>query len=174
VDTRDTNLRREALVGFALPGHPFSEKSHAQNVRSSYTTGQAACTMSGWPPCTLLVQALAMSAQGELLRQWRERVGLTLEQAADAVDVIALSRGIDKKGRRVPRTHASLSRWETGVVDTKELGLELIAAAYGVSVEDLRRPPPQEGARAVRQVEVPADHADMVAAFIEALERKAG
>jgi transcriptional regulator with XRE-family HTH domain len=115
-----------------------------------------------------------MSAQGELLRQWRERVGLTLEQAADAVDVIALSRGIDKKGRRVPRTHASLSRWETGVVDTKELGLELIAAAYGVSVEDLRRPPPQEGARAVRQVEVPADHADMVAAFIEALERKAG
>lgn len=115
------------------------------------------------------------STQAEILRQWRERKGMSLETAAFAVEQLAKLRHIDPASKKIPRTHASLSRWETGKVEVKELGLALLAAAYGITEDDIRRPPPAEHAPPTRAVEVREDEADLVQAFIEAMrQRKAG
>lgn len=42
----------------------------------------------------------------------------------------------------MPRTHASLSRWETGKVEQSLQGLRIIASIYGVATDDLLRAPP--------------------------------
>lgn len=76
-------------------------------------------------------------------------MGRSLEEVAFQVDALAKTLGIPRSGKKLPRTHASMSRWETGVSDVKEGGLRLIAMTYGVSVDDLRRPPPAESAREV-------------------------
>lgn len=64
-----------------------------------------------------------------------------MAEAADRIEQEAKKAGIGKKDRSVPRSHASLSRWETGNVLIKEVGLQLFARAYGVTPDDLRRPP---------------------------------
>jgi transcriptional regulator with XRE-family HTH domain len=109
--------------------------------------------------------------QGAILRLWRESKGMSLEQAAFAVEAVARSRGIAAKSKKIPRTHASLSRWETGVVDVKDQGLELLAEVYGVAKEDLRKPPPAPGEPPKRTVEVPADQAAAVEAFLEVMRQ---
>lgn len=108
---------------------------------------------------------------GTILRQWRERNGLTLEAAATAVEILATTRGIPKSSKKVPRTHASLSRWENGHVEIKRLGLELLAAVYGTTPDAIQRPPPPEGSAPTTRVEVPAGQARAVEAFIEALKQ---
>lgn len=128
--------------------------------------------MIGWPACTISANPSDMTT-GENLRLWREARGLTLEEAADKVETLAIARGVPRESKKVPRTHASLSRWETGKVDVKEIGLELIALAYGVTKEQIRRPPPEAGSPPTRSVEVPEPQADAVAAFLEAM-KKAG
>lgn len=111
-------------------------------------------------------------ATGENLRLWREAMGKTLEEAAHAVETLAKARGIARSSKKVPRTHASLSRWETGKVDVKELGLDLLAEAYGISPDQLRRPPPKADAPPRRRIEVDEGQADAVEAFLEALNRR--
>lgn len=134
--------------------------------------------MIGWRDCTISAQTPVMAdqiKQAEILRQWRERKGLSLETAAFAVEQLAKLRHIDPASKKIPRTHASLSRWETGRVEIKELGLELLAAAYGITPEQIRQPPPPENAPPTRSVEVREDEADLVQAFIDAMrQRKAG
>lgn len=65
-----------------------------------------------------------------------------------------------------------MSRWESGKVDAKELGLELIAECYGAPVEMLRRPPPAPGAPPTRTIEIPEDQAAMVDAFLSAVRKR--
>jgi transcriptional regulator with XRE-family HTH domain len=175
VDARDADLGREGVILLPVFDHPVSENAHPTNVRSSYIGSQAACTIIGWPVCTITDQSSPMAGipQGELLRQWRERKGMSLEAAAFAVELLARTAGVDAKSKKIPRTHASLSRWETGKVEVKDLGLALLAEAYGVDPEDLRRPPPPENRPQVKRVDVPAEHEASVKAFLEALERKA-
>lgn len=174
MDARDAEFGRESLVSLAVLGHPVCEQGHAQNVRSSYNHSQAPCTMIGWRECTMIAQDAGMdqSAAGDILRQWREDRQMSLEALAQAVELLANSRGIPKASKKVPRTHASMSRWETGVVDVKELGLSLIAEVYNVPTDFLRRPPPERGTPPKRRVEVREDQADAVEAFVEALERR--
>lgn len=109
--------------------------------------------------------------QGELLRLWRESQGLTLEALAFQVDLAAQARGIPRTGRQVPRTHASMSRWESDDSPAKPLGLEIIAEVYNVSVDALRRAPPPPGNQPSVAIIVPAEHADAVRAFLAHLIR---
>lgn len=113
-----------------------------------------------------------MASQADLLRLWREYHGKTLEEVALAVELAATARSIDRKSRSVPRTHASMSRWENGLVNIKEIGLELIANAYGMQADDLRRPPPKPGEPRRIAVEVDEDQAEMVDAFLKAVKAK--
>lgn len=111
---------------------------------------------------------------GNILRLWRQSKGLTLEKAAEQIADHAREAGVPEKSKMVPRTYASLIRWEKDQVQMKQIGLDLIAAAYGVSSDELRKPPPLEDAPKTEQMEVPADQADAVRAFLEAMQRKAG
>ena len=93
--------------------------------------------------------------QGQLLRQWREHVGdlrgrpLTLMEAAELIADECERQGVSEENRRVPRSHASLTRWELGNVDQKVEGLGIIAKAYGINAFDLMvGPPPVAVARA--------------------------
>lgn len=142
---------------------------HAQNVRSSYTQRQAPCTIIGWRSCAISVHDWEMPSQAELLRLHREARGLTLERVAFTIEQLATLRGVPKDSKSVPRTHASLSRWENGRVQIKELGLQLYAEALGATVEELRKPPPPPNARPTRTIEVDEAHAEMVDAFLKAM-----
>lgn len=106
---------------------------------------------------------------GEVLRLWRTRQGKSLEVVAFAVDQLAKLAGADPKGKKIPRTHASLSRWETGKSEVKEAGLRFLAEVYGVQPGDLRKPPPPEGSPPTRTIEVPSEQEPVVAAFLKAL-----
>jgi transcriptional regulator with XRE-family HTH domain len=101
-----------------------------------------------------------MMEQGERLRAWRAYVGeqrgrkLTLEEAAELIAIEAERLGIGPTSRKVPRTHASLTRWELGNVSPTIEGLAVIAAAYHVNAFDLMtKDPPTLGiaARASRR-----------------------
>ncbi len=127
--------------------------------------------MIGWERCTIIAHHARMAEQGDILRQWRERIGWSLERAALEVELLANARGIPRNSKKVPRTHASLSRWETGNVEIKSLGLDLLARAYGVSVDALRNPPPEDDAQPTERLEVPADQVEMVKAFLAATRR---
>jgi transcriptional regulator with XRE-family HTH domain len=129
--------------------------------------------MIGWADCAISVQTSVMPTQAELLRLHREARGLSLETVAFGMEQMAKMRGIKAGSKKIPRTHASLSRWETGKVEIKELGLELYAAVLGITVDQLRRPPPKPNEPRKRTVEVPEDQADLVSAFLEAMRRKA-
>ncbi len=93
--------------------------------------------------------------QGALLRAWRNYVGevrgrpLTLKEAAALIAEEAERQGVRASARSLPRSHASLTRWELGNVEQSASGLGLIAKAYGVNAYDLmtRLPPqrPQNG-----------------------------
>lgn len=113
-----------------------------------------------------------MPTQAELIRLHREAKGLTLEQVAFNIEVIATSRGIPKKSKAVPRTHASLSRWESGNVQIKETGLEIIASALNMTVEEIRRPPPLPNSPPTRLIEIHEAEAGVVDAFLKAMRAK--
>lgn len=114
------------------------------------------------------------SRQADLIRLWREHLGLSLESVAFAIEALCRDRGISPKSRKYPRTHASLSRWETGQSDVKEAGLTVIAEAMGLTLKQIREPPPAHGAPPQRQVTVPAEDAPMVEAYAEGLRQKRG
>jgi hypothetical protein len=86
--------------------------------------------------------------QGQLLRAWRVYVGdrrgrkLSLEAAAQLIADEAEKLNIPFESRKVPRTHASLTRWELGNVEQKVEGLGIIAKAYGINAFDLMTGPP--------------------------------
>jgi transcriptional regulator with XRE-family HTH domain len=90
---------------------------------------------------------------GACLRAWRERVGqnagykLTLEAAALMVASEAERAGISSASRKVPRSHASLTRWERGNVSQSVEGLEIIAKVYGIRLRDISEMPPGESAK---------------------------
>lgn len=128
--------------------------------------------MIGWESCTIIAHHARMAKQGDILRQWREKIGWSLEKAALEVELLARERGIPESSKKIPRTHASLSRWETGKVEIKSLGLELLSSAYGVPVEALRNPPPDNDAPHTERLEVPADQVEMVKAFLAATRRR--
>lgn len=89
--------------------------------------------------------------QGKLLRAWRVEVGerrgryLALEHAAQLITDEAERQGISKASRWLPRTHASLTRWELGNVKQSVEGLSVIAKAYGINPYDLMTTPPPGG-----------------------------
>jgi hypothetical protein len=97
--------------------------------------------------------------QGQLLRLWREYVGwkhgqvLTLEAAAVLIADEAERQGIPEGNRSVPRTHASLTRWELGNVQPKIAGLGIIAKAYGINPFDLMTKPPPRTSEGTRSEE---------------------
>lgn len=81
--------------------------------------------------------------QGHRLRAWRQYVGerrghkLTLVEAAAMIAAVAEKRGIAANARKLPRTHASLTRWELGDVQHSVEGLAVIAEAWDVNAFDL-------------------------------------
>ena len=90
--------------------------------------------------------------QGLRLRAWREHTGnlsgerLTLKVVAELIADEADRQSIARTSRMVPRTHASLTRWELGNVQQTIDGLGIIAKVYGVSLIDLMRMPPSSPA----------------------------
>lgn len=106
--------------------------------------------------------------QGRLLRAWRKHVGerqkrkISLMDLAAQVSEAAEKAGIPRQSRRIPGSHASMTRWELGDVEQSMSGLQLIATIYGVSVVSLMSEPPSGSA--------PTD--DMVTAFQEFLETR--
>ena len=82
---------------------------------------------------------------GMRLRACRKEIGerrgrnFTLMAAAAEIAEEAARQGIGVS-RMVPRTHASLTRWELGNVQPSLEGLRIIARTYGVSLSDLVSP----------------------------------
>ena len=83
---------------------------------------------------------------GANLRRQREKVGmdrgsyLTIATAAAMCAQEAERQGIPitgKGSRGYAKTHATLSRWETGIDCPSIRGLTLLADVYGVSMSDL-------------------------------------
>lgn len=177
VHARNADLRRKAVISLGVVTHPACEVGHDQNVRLSYSASQGHCTMSDWRACAVSGQDAAMatpSPQADLIRQWREHKGLSLETVAFGVELLCKTRGVPSKSRKYPRTHASLSRWETGQSDVKEVGLAVIAEAMGITIEQIRQPPPVVNAPPQQQVTVPAEDAALVEAYAEGLRQKRG
>ena len=98
---------------------------------------------------TVRAHSRAMPTRGEILKAWRHRRGLTLEQAAaDAVEEAA-RQGYARDNRTIPGTHASLSRWENDLTAPKLQGLGVLAKVYGAGdAMDLMQMPPPEDAPA--------------------------
>lgn len=77
-------------------------------------------------------QNLAMGPTRKLKRYLREwRGDMTLEEAAARVEQIATARGLDLASKKIPTSHAAISRLESGKVDYGEITLELLAEVYG-------------------------------------------
>lgn len=147
VDPRDAEPRREGLVGLAMVGHPPGQPGnggvcHALNVRSSYISRQGDCAQTDIDRCAVSVHISGMTPAdyAARLKKARLRKKLTLMGAATLIDAEAERQKIDPEGRSVPRTHASLIRWESGKVPVKLLGLAVIASAYGVDLDELTNP----------------------------------
>jgi transcriptional regulator with XRE-family HTH domain len=116
-------------------------------------------------------------AQGAALRAWRKLTGLSLERAAELIAIEAEKAGIGPKSRSVPRSHASLIRWETGQnKDYKLIGLDLIARVYGVATHDIMRMPPPNAAPTPTPPDPPLDQQDeaKVSEFREFLRTRKG
>lgn len=86
--------------------------------------------------------------QGKLLRAWRHHmsaernVRITLTALAADVAARAEAKGFAPESRKIPGTHASMTRWELGDSPQSLDGLQIIAEVYGVSILDLMKPPP--------------------------------
>lgn len=65
---------------------------------------------------------------GRYFKEWRGE--LTLEAAAERIAEIATEWGLDTASKKIPTTHASLSRIESGKSGYSEITLELLAEAY--------------------------------------------
>lgn len=73
-----------------------------------------------------------MAKSGKLknyLKEWRG--DLTLEEAAQRVADLAAERGLDLQSKKIPTSHAAISRLESGKVGYAELSLDLLAEVYG-------------------------------------------
>lgn len=85
--------------------------------------------------------------QGKLLRAWRKweaarrQKRLTLMTLAAEVAERAEAKGFAPTSRKIPGSHASMTRWENGAPQSLE-GLTVIAEIYGVSIVDLMKDPP--------------------------------
>jgi hypothetical protein len=186
VDPGHADLRREALVRLPVLGHPFRKISgHGMNVRSAYPYSQADCTVCGIDACAVSEQLPGMDRkeQGKLLRKWRRWYGekrgrkLTLMELAGLVSDVAEQKGFDQKSRRIPGSHAAMTRWELGDVDQTLAGLDVLAAIYGVLVTDLMRDPAEAATRTEQPPEPPPPddgEEKMVEAFRDFLAQRKG
>jgi len=77
-------------------------------------------------------QTSRMAKAGKLKRYLREwRGDMTLETAAARVADLAISRGLDLNSKKIPTSHAAISRLESGKSGYDEVTLELLAEVYG-------------------------------------------
>lgn len=77
-------------------------------------------------------QSRRMAKPGKLRRYLREwRGDMTLETAAFKVAELAVERGLDLSSKKIPTSHAAISRLESGKSGYDELTLEILAEVYG-------------------------------------------
>lgn len=105
-------------------------------------------------PCPHVAHAWGMDQkeQGKLLRAWRHHMSdrrgtrITLMSLAGEVAEAAEKLGHKPSSRKIPGSHASMTRWELGDVEQSLQGLQIIADIYGVTMQDLMRAPPTDQA----------------------------
>lgn len=111
------------------------------NVHSPYNESQANCTVSGVVFFDRFSENVHMAYKPRhFLREWREASNKTLEQVAQAVEIIG-----SQKNEAVDNdltypdtmTHATLGRIETGKMPYKQQLLEILAEIYGTDVPSL-------------------------------------
>lgn len=75
---------------------------------------------------------------GHFLREWRKWKGLTLEEAAERIEVVGAQRAVaDPEARAISMTHATLSRIERGKLPYNQPLLEILAEIYGTEPASL-------------------------------------